>query len=135
MLKPLFLRDFSRPSIFVLDLNCYSTLVVASTTEPLFLTLLYRCRYVEEVGELESRCDDLATERNAMLVKLEGLKRRKQVEKEVRGRSHPTSGSCQSQRESLRRCNSHSGEIDRPKLATASFFWLICAHALAPRVV
>ncbi|CAM9215404.1 unnamed protein product [Hapterophycus canaliculatus] len=35
-----------------------------------------------EVGELEKTCDDLTNERNAMLVRLEGLKRRKQVEKE-----------------------------------------------------
>lgn len=50
---------------------------------------LLRClvdeiRYTEEVGELERTCDDLTTERNAMLVKLEGLKRRKHVEIEVR---------------------------------------------------
>lgn len=40
-------------------------------------------RYVEEVGELERTCDGLMDERNAMLVKLEGLKRRKQIETEV----------------------------------------------------
>lgn len=49
----------------------------------------YRRRYVEEVGELERRCDDLTTERNAMLVELEGLKRRKQIEIEVSARVCP----------------------------------------------
>ncbi|CAM9968002.1 unnamed protein product, partial [Ectocarpus sp. 8 AP-2014] len=39
-------------------------------------------RYVEEVGELERICDDLTNERNEMLIKLEGLKRRKQIETE-----------------------------------------------------
>ncbi|CAM9788654.1 unnamed protein product [Ectocarpus sp. 6 AP-2014] len=35
-----------------------------------------------EVGELERICDDLTNERNEMLIKLEGLKRRKQIETE-----------------------------------------------------
>lgn len=50
--------------------------------------LVRRCRYAEEVGELEKTCEDLTNDRNAMLVRLEGLKRRKQVEKEVRAQSH-----------------------------------------------
>lgn len=49
-----------------------------------FFVFVGRSRYAEEVGELERTCDDLTTERNAMLVKLEGLKRRKRVETEVR---------------------------------------------------
>lgn len=47
-----------------------------------------RPRYVEEVGELERACDGLTSERNAMLVKLEGMKRRKQVETEVSAKAH-----------------------------------------------
>ncbi|CAM9394110.1 unnamed protein product [Laminaria digitata] len=39
-------------------------------------------RHREEVGELERKCDDLTKERNEMLVRLEGLKRRKQLETE-----------------------------------------------------
>ncbi|CAM9466062.1 unnamed protein product [Ectocarpus sp. 4 AP-2014] len=35
-----------------------------------------------EAGELERICDDLTNERNEMLIKLEGLKRRKQIETE-----------------------------------------------------
>lgn len=49
-----------------------------------FLVCDGRTRYVEEVGDLKRTCDDLTTERNAMLVKLEGLKRRKKYEIEVR---------------------------------------------------
>lgn len=44
-------------------------------------------RYVEEVGELGRTCDDLTLKRNAMLVNLEGLKRRKNVATEVSARA------------------------------------------------
>lgn len=53
-----------------------------------------RRRYAEEVGELEKTCDDLTNERNAMLVRLEGLKRRKQVEKEVSAQPHRRAGTA-----------------------------------------
>lgn len=44
-------------------------------------------RYSEEVGELDRTYSDLTNERNEMLIKLEGLKRRKQIEMEVRKRT------------------------------------------------
>lgn len=40
-------------------------------------------RYGEEVGELDRTYNELTAERNQMLVRLEGLKRRKQLETEV----------------------------------------------------
>lgn len=43
---------------------------------------------MEEVGELERTCDGLTSERNKMLVKLEGLKRRKHIETEVSTKNH-----------------------------------------------
>lgn len=42
-----------------------------------------KSRYVEEVGELQRTYDDLTNERTEVLIKLEGLKRRKQTETEV----------------------------------------------------
>lgn len=91
-------------------------------------------RYVEEVGELERTCDGLMNERNAMLVKLEGLKRRKQIETEVSAKHEAVSWNMQKKSKLARakksgggvfRTFATDGAVEAPHTRTACAQWFL----------